>query len=42
MDRMVDGRRVSMRINDSGIVTYEFPEILHRADIKEKHDEPNP
>ena len=30
MDRMVDGSRVQMNVNDNGIIFYEFPEIIAR------------
>lgn len=31
-ESMVDGTRVRMEVDDRGIVTYEFPEIIRRFD----------
>ena len=31
LNNMVDGLRVTMRVEDSGMIVYEFPEIVERA-----------
>jgi hypothetical protein len=35
LDRMVDGKRVSMNVSDAGVVTYEFIELAARKDTGE-------
>ena len=33
LNNMVDGLRVTMRVEDTGVILYEFPEIVERARI---------
>jgi hypothetical protein len=35
MDKMTDGQRIVMEVNNKGIVVYEFPEILARLEEKD-------
>ena len=32
LNNMVDGLRIKMEVRDSGIIVYEFPEIMKRTD----------
>lgn len=35
MDKITDGQRIVMEVNNKGIVVYEFPEILARLEEKD-------
>jgi hypothetical protein len=35
MDRMVDGARVQIEVNDKGMIFYEFPEIISKTESEE-------
>jgi hypothetical protein len=37
MDKLIDGQRVTMEVNEKGWIVYEFPEIIARHNVN-KHE----